>query len=81
MTEVDEMWAALTAYQPCADKAGHGDSWRKMCEDRTKDAIGVAFSVAICYVTSTNTAADAAFIAWVGGDPKISTQKIKSITK
>ncbi len=28
MTKLDEMWAALAAYQPQADAAGHGESWR-----------------------------------------------------
>jgi hypothetical protein len=32
-----EMWAALAEYQPQADRDGHGESWRKMCEERTGD--------------------------------------------
>ena len=34
----DEMWAALEAYQPTADKDGHGDAWRVMLKERTKAA-------------------------------------------
>jgi hypothetical protein len=33
-----EMWRELEAYQPQADKDGHGESWRRMCEERTEDA-------------------------------------------
>jgi hypothetical protein len=46
-----EMWAALEEYQPQADKDGHGESWRIMCEERTKesarDAADAAFAVAV----------------------------------
>ena len=35
MTKPDEMWAALAAYQPQADAAGHGESWGAMCQLRT----------------------------------------------
>ena len=38
MTKLDEMWAALEAYQPQAIAAGHGDSWSKMCSEKTADA-------------------------------------------
>jgi hypothetical protein len=30
-----EMWAALADYQPQADRDGHGESWRRMCHERT----------------------------------------------
>jgi len=33
-----EMWAALAEYQPQADRDGHGESWRRMCSERTGDA-------------------------------------------
>ena len=33
-----EMWVALAEYQPQADKDGHGESWRRMCEERTQAA-------------------------------------------
>jgi hypothetical protein len=35
MSDLTEMWAALERYQPYADKAGHGDSWRRMTTERT----------------------------------------------
>jgi hypothetical protein len=41
-----EMWAALAEYQPQADKDGHGESWRIMCEERTEDAAERAQEVA-----------------------------------
>jgi len=37
-----EMWAAFEAYQPTADKDGHGKSWRVMCRERTEDAAWMA---------------------------------------
>jgi hypothetical protein len=33
-----EMWAALEEYQPFANRDGHGESWRIMCEERTQAA-------------------------------------------
>jgi len=33
-----EMWRELSEYQPQADRDGHGESWRRMCEERTEDA-------------------------------------------
>jgi hypothetical protein len=38
-----EMWAALAEYQPQADANGHGESWRKMCEERTEEAAAAAY--------------------------------------
>jgi hypothetical protein len=34
---LDAMWAALAEYQPFADRDGHGDTWRAMCEERTSE--------------------------------------------
>jgi hypothetical protein len=33
-----EMWRELSEYQPQADRDGHGESWRNMCELRTVNA-------------------------------------------
>jgi hypothetical protein len=33
------MWDALARYQPYADADGHGDSWRRMCSERTAKAV------------------------------------------
>jgi len=38
MTDLKLMWDALAKYQPYADQDGHGDSWRRMCEERTVKA-------------------------------------------
>jgi len=37
-----EMWAALAEYQRFANRDGHGESWRIMCEERTEDAAEIA---------------------------------------
>ena len=37
-----EMWRELEAYQPMADRDGHGESWRRMCRERTALAAGAA---------------------------------------
>ena len=42
MKILDEMWALLPAYQPQADAAGHGESWAKMCREKTVDAADAA---------------------------------------
>jgi cob(I)alamin adenosyltransferase len=41
-----EMWAALEEYQPQADSDGHGESWKRMCEERTSCAADTARTVA-----------------------------------
>jgi hypothetical protein len=51
-----EMWAALEEYQPMADRDGHGESWAKMCRQRTE---GAALAAA-----SASAAASAADAAW-----------------
>jgi hypothetical protein len=38
-----EMWRELAEYQPQADRDGHGDSWRAMCEERTEEAAWAAY--------------------------------------
>jgi hypothetical protein len=37
-----EMWRELAEYQPFADRDGHGESWRRMCAERTEDAAEIA---------------------------------------
>lgn len=75
---IEEMWRELEAYQPFADADGHGDTWRTMCEKRTKDdalmaadaARAAAFAVpveladaAIAAMWATVSAAAAAVVA------------------
>jgi hypothetical protein len=45
MTKIDEMFAALTAYQPQADRNGHGKSWARMCNEKTVEAADAAAAV------------------------------------
>jgi hypothetical protein len=60
-----EMWRELAEYQPMADRDGHGESWRIMCELRTEEAASSARYVA----TMARTARDAvAFAEWVMSD-------------
>jgi hypothetical protein len=60
-----EMWRELSEYQPFADRDGHGESWRRMCEERTQEAAWAARYVA----TMARTARDAAaFAEWVMSD-------------
>jgi hypothetical protein len=33
-----EMWRELSEYQEQADRDGHGESWKRMCEERTEAA-------------------------------------------
>jgi len=37
MIDLEPMWLALARYQPHADLDGHGESWRKMCNERTEE--------------------------------------------
>jgi hypothetical protein len=56
MKKLDEMWAALAAYQPKADAEGHGDTWAKMCKEKTSDAARAAWSAADAYAKATASA-------------------------
>ena len=38
-----EMWRELAEYQPQADRDGHGESWAKMCQERTANAVWESF--------------------------------------
>lgn len=41
-----EMWRELSEYQPQADRDGHGESWRRMCEERTRERAFTAYAYA-----------------------------------
>ena len=60
MTQIklNEMRAALAAYQPQADAAGHGKSWATMCKKKTANATYAAADAADAY--SADAAAHAA---------------------
>jgi hypothetical protein len=70
MTKLNEMWAALTAYQPQADAAGHGISWAKMCKEKTYAAYAAAYA-----------AAAAAYAAYAAVAEKWAQKAIDSINK
>jgi hypothetical protein len=57
-----EMWRELSEYQPQADRDGHGESWRRMCEERTTLAAWRARDAALDQAVSV-AASDAARIA------------------
>jgi hypothetical protein len=40
--DLSAMWAALEKYQPYADADGHGETWRRMCSERTEEAAAAA---------------------------------------
>jgi len=46
MIDLEPMWLALAKYQPYADADGHGESWRRMCEERTYHAAITAAELA-----------------------------------
>lgn len=46
MTYLNKMWAVFEQYQPYADDAGHGESWLKMTQERTKAAADDAWNAA-----------------------------------
>lgn len=58
MKILDEMWAALAAYQPQADASGHGDSWARMCREKTH--VAAAAAAANAKATRAADAADCA---------------------
>ena len=46
MTTIDQMWQKFAEHQPFADELGYGEAWKRMCEERTKDASDAAADVA-----------------------------------
>jgi hypothetical protein len=80
MTKVEEMWAALTAYQPQADAAGHGKSWARMCKEKT--AYAATADAAACAAGAGNYAAADAADAAADADAEKWVQKaIERINK
>jgi hypothetical protein len=45
--DLNKMWAELARYQPYANKDGHGESWRTMCSERTREATWAARAAAM----------------------------------
>ena len=61
MTKLNEMWAALAAYQLQADATGHGNSWAAMCQMRTTDA---AYDASYAAAVGAYAAPEPAEAAW-----------------
>ena len=91
---VEEMWAALAAYQPQADAAGHGESWARMCSEKTAAAANEAayYAAYAAYAAAAYAAAAAAAAAADEADAasyapraekcaQIAIDRIKRITK
>ena len=73
MSDLTEMWTALERYQPYADKAGHGDSWRQMTTERTEAAADAAWyaaplGVARTAVWAASWAAAISVKSWESGE-------------
>jgi hypothetical protein len=65
-----EMWRELSEYQKQADRDGHGESWRRMCEERTDGAAHAAAWARGASSTASewswaSRAADRAATAWM----------------
>lgn len=66
MTKLEEMWVALLAYLPQAISNGHGESWAKMCSERTAATAYAAAGAAWAATAAATAAADAdRAAAWV----------------
>ena len=77
-----EMWRELAEYQEQADRDGHGESWRIMCEKRTANAAWVAYHSAPSWnkssaLWSSRAAADAARAANFGNHAKDALAQIR----
>ena len=57
VTDLNQMWAELSRYQPYADKRGFGEAWKRMTTERTKEAAAAAGETA-------RAARDAEAAAW-----------------
>jgi hypothetical protein len=49
---VEQMWTELQSHQQFADRDGHGDTWRTMCEMRTAQAADAAADAARALIFS-----------------------------
>jgi hypothetical protein len=63
VSDLNEMWAALERYQPYADKAGHGESWKRMVQEWTPEAADAATDAAWIATRSMAVASAAAAAA------------------
>jgi len=63
MTTLDQMWEKFEAHQPFADELGYGPGWRRMCEERTEEAMRAAYATAWVTARAIDAAAAAASAA------------------
>jgi hypothetical protein len=86
VSDLTEMWAALERYQPYADKAGHGESWKRMTTERTAEAAWAAWGAAggvadlaqySNYEDAADAAYDAAWKAWAALAPETARVEAK----
>ena len=73
-----EMWATFEAYQPTADADGHGESWRVMCKERTRDAALAAYYEAPRGLMA-EAAAWAAWGAWAEAAERYAQEAIDAL--
>jgi hypothetical protein len=77
-----EMWRELSEYQPQADADGYGESWAKMCRERTANTAWDAYASAPSWnksscLWSSRAAADAARAANFGIHAKDAIAQIR----
>ena len=58
MSKLNEMWAALIAYQPQANAEGYGETWAKMCKEKTATAAANANAAAAADYAAANASSD-----------------------
>jgi hypothetical protein len=60
MSTIDQMWQKFAEHQPVADRLGYGEAWRRMCEERTEEAMYAAYAAAWVPARAIDAAAAAA---------------------
>jgi hypothetical protein len=80
--DLEPMWLALAEYQPYADADGHGESWRRMCEQRTQKAIKAAQAHAKGWLAEiAKTAEKARATAWAPSYSRFAIRLMESTIK
>jgi hypothetical protein len=78
-----EMWRELSKHQEQADRDGHGESWRRMCSERTRDAARAAARDAARALARAAAYAAARDAAWAAAtrDAEWAAQAIAAIRR
>jgi Flp pilus assembly protein TadD len=83
--KLNEMWTALAAYQDKAEANTHGDSWSRMCSEKTYRAANsaylAAYAASSAHESVTEDAALAAQYAYAAVNPDNANEAIYLITK